>query len=223
MNDECVQYEDDLAELALGVSTGRERARALLHLESCPRCAEELEQLSRAADAVVAVAPEAEPPLGFETRLFERMGIEAARSTRRRRPRFWIPATVAAGVTALAVSLGIGLSSSPTAIPSAHGAHHQPTAVQTAALVENGENVGHVDIFGGAKPWMRMTLDDSTARGVVHCVVTTHDGKVLDVGSFVSNDGYGAWAAPLHVKPATVRSAQVMSPSGTVIATATLG
>ena len=39
----------------------------------------------------------------------------------------------------------------------------------------------------------------------------------------MATDGYGAWAAPLHVNPATVRSAQVMSPSGTVIATATLG
>jgi anti-sigma factor RsiW len=222
MNDECVQYEDDLAELALGVSTGRERARALLHLESCPRCAEELEQLSRAADAVVAVAPEAEPPLGFETRLFERMGIEAARATRRRRPRFWIPATVAAGVAALAVGLGLGLSSSPTPTTSAHAAHHRG-AIETAALVENGVNVGHVDVFGGARPWMQMTLDDSTARGVVHCMVVTTNGRVHEVGSFVSTDGYGAWAAPLHVKPATVRSAQVMSPSGTVIATASLG
>ncbi len=223
MSDECVRYEDDLAQLALGVLTGRERARALSHLESCPRCAEELEQLSRAADAVVAVAPEAEPPLGFETRLFERMGIEAARATRRRRrPRFWIPATAAAGVAALAVGLGLGLASSPAPTTSADGAHQQ-RAVQTAALIENGENVGHVDIFGGARPWMRMTLDDSTARGVVHCVVVTDDGKVHDVGSFVSTEGYGAWAAPLHVKPAAVRSAQVMSPSGTVIATASLG
>jgi hypothetical protein len=222
MNDECVQYEDDLAELALGVSTGRERARTISHLESCPRCAEELEQLSRAADAVVAVAPEAEPPLGFETRLFERMGIEVARATRRRRPRFWIPATAAAGVAALAVGLGLGLSSSPAPTTSAHGAR-QSHAVQSAALMENGESVGHVNVFGGATPWMQMTLDDSTARGVVHCVVTTDDGRVHEVGSFVSTDGYGAWAAPLRLKQATVRSAQVMSPSGTVIATASLG
>jgi anti-sigma factor RsiW len=222
MNDDCVHYEDDLAELALGVLTGRERARALSHLESCPRCSEELEQLARAADAIVAMAPEAEPPLGFETRLFERMGIPAARATRRRRPRFWIPATVAAGVAALAVGLGLGLSSSPAPTTSAHGVH-EPVAALTAALVENGQNVGRVDVFGGAKPWMQMTLDDSTARGVVHCMVVTDDGQVHVVGSFVSTDGYGAWAAPLHVKPASVRSAQVMSASGTVIATATLG
>ena len=36
---------------------------------------EELEQLSRAADTVVQAAPEVEPPMGFEVRLFERMGV----------------------------------------------------------------------------------------------------------------------------------------------------
>ena len=224
MSDGCVHYEDDLAELALGVLTGRERARALSHVESCARCAEELEQLSRAADAIVSVAPEAEPPLGFETRLFEKMGIAEERSTRqRRRPRYWIPVSAAAAVAALAVGLGLGLSSSPATSGSAHGGQHHQSAVEAAALVENGQKVGRVNVFGGREPWMQMTLTDSSARGVVHCVVVTDDGQVHQVGTFVASDGYGAWAAPLHVDPATVRSARVMSPSGTVIATATLG
>ena len=64
----CEQYSNDLAELALGVLTGRERAQVLAHVESCPRCADELEHLSRVADTVVQSAPEMEPPLGFEVR-----------------------------------------------------------------------------------------------------------------------------------------------------------
>ena len=55
--------------------TGRERSRVLSHVESCPRCAEELEILSRTADSVLQAAPDMEPPLGFEVRLFERMGV----------------------------------------------------------------------------------------------------------------------------------------------------
>ena len=43
----CEEYGDELAELALGVLTGRDRARVLSHVDSCPRCAEELEILSR--------------------------------------------------------------------------------------------------------------------------------------------------------------------------------
>ena len=75
----CDAYADDLAELALGVLTGRARAQALSHVDSCPRCAEDLEQLSRVADTVVQVAPEVEPPVGFEVRLFERMGVADVR------------------------------------------------------------------------------------------------------------------------------------------------
>ena len=87
----CDAHQDELPELALGVLTGRDRAQALAHVESCPRCAEELEQLSRAADAVVQVAPEVEPPMGFEMRLFERMGVADVRRPRRRRHgRAWV-------------------------------------------------------------------------------------------------------------------------------------
>jgi hypothetical protein len=67
-----------------------------------------------------------------------------------------------------------------------------------------------------------MMLADSSARGKVNCVVVTDDGRTHQVGTFVAQAGYGAWTAPLHVDPADVRTAEVVSPSGTVIATATL-
>ncbi len=219
----CDGYEDDLAELALGVLTGRDRAQALSHVETCPRCAEELEQLSRVADTVVQAAPEVEPPMGFEVRLFERMGVADVRPQRlRRRPRpsLWVPAVAAAAVAALALGLGLSLSSSPP--PTVAAQTHHKTVV-SANLVENGETVGHVVAFGGAQPWMSMMLADSTARGTVNCVVVTDDGVTHHVGTFVARQGYGAWIAPLHVNPKNVRTAEIVSPSGTVIATATLG
>src|ERR1700722_7849361 len=115
MNKGCEGYSEDLAELALGVLTGRDRARALSHVESCPRCAEELEQLARVADTVVQAAPESEPAVGFEVRLFGRMGVAALRRRRFRRSH-WIPVSMAAAVVALALGLGLGLglSSSPS-------------------------------------------------------------------------------------------------------------
>jgi hypothetical protein len=66
-------------------------------------------------------------------------------------------------------------------------------------------------------------LADSPARGTVMCTVTTKDGVTHWVGSFVARKGYGAWAAPIDVSPSAIRTAEVVSPSGTVIATATLG
>jgi Putative zinc-finger len=218
----CEEYGDELAELALGVLTGRERARVLSHVESCPRCAEELEVLSRAADIVVQAAPETEPPLGFEVRLFERMGVTDAPPRRRRlRPSRWVPAVVGVAAAGLALGLGLSLTSSSSPTTSARAPH--PHQVVSAALVENGESVGRVVTFGGARPWMSMMLADSTAHGMVDCVIVTNDGATRQVGTFKADEGYGAWMAPLPVAPRDVRAAEVVSPSGTVIATATLG
>ena len=214
----CAVFADDLAELALGALTGRPRAQALSHVESCPQCAEELEQLSRVADAIVQVAPEVEPPMGFEVRLFDRMGVADRR--RRFRPSRWVPAAVAVAAAALALGLGLTLPSSAPTTTTAP-AHHGKAV--SADLVENGAVVGHVVAAGGAQPWMSMMLADSMARGTVECIVVTADGVSHHVGTFVARKGYGAWIAPLHVKPADIRVAEVVSPSGTVIATASLG
>jgi Putative zinc-finger len=220
----CEEYENELAELALGVLTGRERARVLSHVDSCPRCAEELEVLSRTADTVVMAAPEMEPPLGFEVRLFERMGVTDVRPRRRRRHlrgSRWVPALVGVAAVAAALALGLSLTSSPT--PNVTAQSQRSRQVVTAALVANDKTVGHVMTVGGDTPWLSMTLDDSAASGTVRCVVVTADGTRHWVGTFDAHEGYGAWMAPLHVDPADVRTAEVVAPSGTVIATATLG
>jgi hypothetical protein len=131
----------------------------------------------------------------------------------------------AAAVVVLGVGLGVALNSSsaPTAPTQAQGhANTHAPKVMAADLVENGHAVGRVVAFGGSHPWMSMMLADSGARGTVTCVVETADGVTHKVGTFVARDGYGAWIAPLHVDPATLRSAEVVSPDGAVIATATL-
>jgi hypothetical protein len=217
----CEDYARDLSELALGVLTGRERVRALSHVESCPRCAEELEQLSDTADAVLQVAPEVEPPLGFEVRLFERMGVTDVSRRTRRVPR-WVPAALAAAAAVVALALGLSLAlSSPN--PPSKNAAGPARHVSVATLLENGMSVGRVVTHAGADPWMSMMLADSSARGRVDCVVVTKEGVTHWVGWFTAKNGYGAWLAPLHVDPKDLRTAQVVSPSGTVIAAATLG
>jgi hypothetical protein len=95
--------------------------------------------------------------------------------------------------------------------------------VATANLLDNGAVVGRVTTHGGSHPWMSMMLFDSSVHGTVNCIVVTTNGVSHHVGTFVAKEGYGAWISPLSVKPADIRSAEVVSPSGTVIATAALG
>jgi hypothetical protein len=225
----CDGYSDNLAELALGILTGRERVATLAHVEACTRCAEELEQLARAADDVVLVAPQIEPPVGFETRLFERMGVTAPAEVvplprRLAAPHRWALAAAAA-VVALAVGLGIGWSTGsnrPGPTPSATAPHPAGTPMAEAALVEGGRSVGRVSAYGGSTPWLFMTLADSSAHGRVTCVVVTTAGVTERVGTFMARAGYGAWGAPLRVPPKDVKKAEVVSSDGSVIATATM-
>ena len=238
MNDEprqhqCDAHSDSLAELALGTLTGRERAATLAHVDSCPSCAEELEQLAHVSDAVVSIAPEIEPTVGFEVRLFSRMGLTEApptpnvaptreRATPLRRvaasPRWALAA--AAVVIALVVGLSLALSSGP--VPTGTRQAEERHEIATAALTEKGRTVGRVSTYGGTNPWMIVTLAGSSTDGRVTCEVVTAKGVTLKVGSFSAKDGYGAWGAPLRVAPQDVRTAEMVSSNGTVIATASL-
>jgi hypothetical protein len=231
----CDEHTANLAELALGILTGRERAATLAHVDVCPRCAEELEQLAHAADAVVSVAPELEPTVGFEVRLFSRMGLTETphvaepvadpvppvqRVTPLRwvssRPR-WVMATAAA-VIALAIGLSIGWNTGSGRGPE----EGRGAEVASGNLVANGTTVGDVNTYGGSKPWMLVTLADSWSDGKVTCKVVTANGVTHNVGSFTAKDGYGAWGAPLRVAPQDIKKAEVVSSNGTVIATASL-
>jgi hypothetical protein len=231
----CEEHAANLAELALGILTGRARAATLAHVDSCPRCAEELEQLAHAADAVVRVAPELEPTVGFEVRLFSRMGLAEtpvvpAAPDRSGRPSLlrrvtgtprWVMA-VAAAVIVLAIGVSIGWTTGPGQTGQRPQTEPVGAEIATADLMANGSAVGNVNTYGGAKPWMLVTLADSWSDGKVTCEVVTTDGVTHKVGSFTAKDGYGAWGAPLRVAPQEIRKAEVVSSNGTVIATATL-
>jgi hypothetical protein len=73
----CDEFAGVAAELALGVLTGRERGRALAHLDGCEPCREQVRELTMAQDELLALLPSAEPPAGFESRVLERIGLAA--------------------------------------------------------------------------------------------------------------------------------------------------
>ena len=67
------RFEADLAELAAGVLDRHEEAILLNHLALCPSCAAKFEQLASAASSLLLLVLETEPPVGFETRFWERI------------------------------------------------------------------------------------------------------------------------------------------------------
>jgi hypothetical protein len=71
----CRELAGVVAELALGALTGRERGRALAHLEWCDACQERVERLSVTSDDLLGLLPDREPPPGFWMRVLARTGF----------------------------------------------------------------------------------------------------------------------------------------------------
>jgi hypothetical protein len=72
----CAEVQELAAELALDLLTGTERAAALAHLERCTACRSEVGSLTDVGEAVLSLAPEAEPSAGFEIRVLDRIAAE---------------------------------------------------------------------------------------------------------------------------------------------------
>jgi hypothetical protein len=62
----CDELRANAAEMALGILSGAERADALDHMEHCVSCRTLVEGLAQTGDSLLLLAPEADPPIGFE-------------------------------------------------------------------------------------------------------------------------------------------------------------
>lgn len=238
----CEELAGAAAELALGVLTGRERAIALVHLDACDGCREDVRQLMATGEQLLELLPPVEPTAGFETRVLNRLGLhgpsrEAAQLLQPGKPRpaagrgtgpmrrkpgrqkpGWTRRTLAAaavGVGVIAAGLGgwrIGVSqSAATEVPLS------AASLLTAAR----QSIGEVYLYGGAHPWVYMSVSQVPSNGSVTCQLVAADGQVTNLGSFQLADGYGSWASPDPGSVADVQGARLVAANGTVLATGT--
>jgi hypothetical protein len=209
-SDECETFRDDLALLALGTLSGRERADVIDHVERCPECAAELEGLSVAADALLLLAPEETPPLGFDQRTV--MAMDQGRHRR------WSAPSRIAAIAAMVATLGLGVGLG-TLVSRPSG---NTSGFVSAALTSPSGANGSVVMSWGSSPWMLMTLNDVPATGRITCTITLENGTREDVGHFRVSGGYGAWAVRLPAPSSDVKSVEVEDTAGVVLASAPL-
>jgi hypothetical protein len=243
----CVEFADAAAELALGVLTGRERARALAHLDRCEECRENVRQLTVTGEELVGLLPAIEPPAGFETRVMERLGLGAAAPApvpvrplgpvRRfglkladwtgggaarsgvRHPRRILAAAAMAVAVVVAGLGGWGL----------HGSTSSPTASPLSSatlLTASHQTAGTIYFYDAGSRWVYMSVNLSSGSGAlgdstVICQVEGPDGHVTTVGSFRLTDGYGYWGSPDPVTDGQLTGARLVTTTGKVLATAT--
>ncbi|HEY6314456.1 MAG TPA: zf-HC2 domain-containing protein [Streptosporangiaceae bacterium] len=243
---DCAEFADAAAELALGVLTGRERARALAHLDRCEACRENVRQLTVTGEELVGMLPAIEPPAGFETRVMARLGLgtpapgparrlSLARSFGRKladwigggwtgrgevsHPRRILAAAATAAAVIVAGLGGWGLhaaTSSPTASPLS----------SAALLTASHQTAGQVYFYDAGSRWLYMSVDlrsgsGAADNGTVICQVEGPGGRLTTVGSFRLTGGYGYWGSPNPVTNGPLTGARLVTTTGTVLATAT--
>lgn len=203
---ECAQMRPLLPELATGATTGHERARVLRHVAECEVCRRELAELSRVADDLLSLAPEHEPPPGFDSAVAARIRTAGfaphpqrqtvvarvarhvwhavRRSARRTYPRKPARVLLAAAVLVLVAALGAAVALWRTAPDRTTAARYRET-LQTAngqylrtvrVTTEAGTQAGAVFLYQGAPSWLLVSLPGAPANGQYAITITTRDG-----------------------------------------------
>ena len=207
----CAELQDLAAELALGTVSGAERAAALDHLAGCAGCRELVDQLARAADTMLLLAPVAEPPPGFESKVLARMGVAPVRA--RRGP----PPLRRALVGVAAAALVAALSVAGAAWVTDDGG--RPQEIRTA-LVSDDEGVWtcRALVYGDEPAWLVVSLDRTDGLDADFWVEAVHAGGEgpVPVGRFSIQDGHGSLAAAVELPADELEAVRVLDGGGRV-------
>jgi len=206
----CAQLEELAPELALGLLSGAERADALRHLAACPGCRAKVEDLARLADRFLLVAPEAEPPVGFEARVLDRLE-RAARTPKAARP-WWrrpLVPVVVAGAAALALVAGVVVGRVTERDPLLE--REYVAALRTLG----GSSLREAFLYQGRPSWVFVDVRDPSGSGGAYWVeLDAGDGKPVAAERFALGDGSGSVGWTVRADVSRVASVVVRGASG---------
>jgi hypothetical protein len=174
-----------VAEVALGVASGEERAQVLEHAASCAECGTLLRDYAGIGDDLLLAAPEHEPPAGFESRVVEGLGVK--RLSRSRRPlRFALAAVAVAATTAAVMIFAFGGESRD--------------GVDSAQLREpGGEVAGKVMGYEGSPSWLLVSVGPAYRSGSYRCELVMRSGRRIRLRAFKLDKESGTWGQAIPV------------------------
>jgi hypothetical protein len=201
---DCATIREALPEVALGIADGQQRALALEHIAGCPDCRRDLEQISSLTDDLIALAPQREPPVGFENRVLGRLARQTRRRPARRRLRRLafaaaVPAVAAATALAMSISYSSDLRLAAqyrAALQDAHGTFFQSARLHAPA----GQIAGIVFAYQGSPSWLFYTLHGPYSGGRYNEQIVTRSGTTLTLPAFALVDGSWGIATPVPVR-----------------------
>jgi hypothetical protein len=212
---ECQEIQELAAELALGIASGEERARALEHLTSCPQCCSLVQEMSDVSDELLLVAPPLEPPVGFESRMMERF-----RTGFRRKPRLALILAAAAlllaagaGGTYLAVRSDVRFAQHYREVFAAA----QGEYFASSPLYSGKRPRGQIFAYQGSPSWVFLVLDGASTADRYSVRLVTRSGQEIDLGRFHRASGTTSWGRALPVDLHSVWRVELIPNLGTTL------
>lgn len=202
----CHEVEGLIPELALGVAPGPERASALDHVTRCERCRGQLDDTAKTVDALMLLAPETEPPAGFETRVLQSMK-EPRRGVRR-------PALALAAAACLLAASLVGLAILRSSTPEVTATPLLSAELTAASGQSAGPPAGRVFGYQGQPAWVFMTVGDIPPQNY-RVTLVGDDGTVWPVGVCRVRDGYESWGTVVDVPLSNVDRVLMRGDDGT--------
>jgi hypothetical protein len=209
----CDDVRDLAPEIALGTIDGEERADALRHLATCAECRRLVDQLSEVADELLMLAPVEEPPLGFETRVFEALPLQ--RRPRRRFAwrlllRVW-PAVAAAAVSAVVLAAvyhddHVTAERYRDTLAQADGQYFTAQPL----LDETGADAGFVFAYQGTPSWVLVTVDPAHRDRVSSGELVTKDKRTIPLPSLQLDHKNGSWGGAIPTSLYKVASIRLL-------------
>jgi hypothetical protein len=212
----------DLApEVALGIASGEERARVLVHVGSCGDCRRLLDGLAVTADALLLLAPRDEPSRGFESAALTRMTPGRSR-TRSRLAVAIVAAIVGAALAGGAVFWITANDRSlaahyRAALAEANGQYFGVVPLRTAS----GERAGHLFAYEGSPSWLFFVLDAPLDRGRHTIRIDTRSGPGIDLAAGGPQEDRVAWGRDIPISLHDVQAVRILDARNAVVVAAT--
>jgi hypothetical protein len=197
----CQETRELLPELAAGVAEGGARAVALAHLGRCLDCRRELHEITAALDDLILLAPEHEPPPGFETSVLD--ALAPARPWRRPLRATAVAAAAALLAAALTGSLVWDQTSDARnlareyrdTLAVADGRSFVAADISTALQ----PSAGHAFAYQGSPSWVFIAVDSARSSGTYQVQLVTTDRRTIDIGVCEVTNGEGSWGTTIQI------------------------
>ena len=213
----CAEVRELAPELALGITGGRDRARALDHLADCSECRARVDELAEVADGLLLLAPSAEPPAGFESRVLEQLVSTGSAPRRRRaRPRLAFAAAAFAAAAATALLL-VAYSADDRRLADDYRDVVAASGARSLSVVPlrngSGTRSGQVLTFENDSSWIFVTVPPERARGY-RCEIVTRDGRHIPMKWAAGDRRTGSWGGTTPVPLSDIRAVELHDRDG---------